>query len=161
MQRFFNLKTLNLKSFYLSFSINFTRLFNIYQRPIFSLNSLLLYLHIWLNFSCLLYNVHCTAGSGSAAGLHRREHCDLRGGHSIQPHLQQPEKQGNTNTTSVSDPDPDILLNSIPDPGCWWIRIRPRSRRKLNFYVKNILIGQKHTYEGTKAFLKQETRLFC
>ncbi len=43
------------------------------------------------------------------------------------------------------------------------ILVRLWSHQKLNFYMKNNLnYVKKHTYEGTKAFLKrQETRLIC
>ncbi len=52
----------------------------------------------------------------------------------------------------LEDPDPDQgshtnADHADPDPGC---------NKRLNFYMKNKLkvdtiIGQKHTYEGTKA----------
>jgi hypothetical protein len=49
------------------------------------------------------------------------------------------------------DPDPGSQTNADPDPG--------QSHKKFNFFMQNKLqVGdsQKHTYKGTKAFLKKQ-----
>jgi hypothetical protein len=52
----------------------------------------------------------------------------------------------------ITEPDPDILLNPDPDPGCCRIRIQLGSESNQRFYMKEIFFYQKMPYMSFKHF---------